>query len=166
MTNELRIDPKKSCEISFLMDVQTPLIREGMKPSGGKATVFFRIMVVFAVHLLFIGGLLVQGCKQTSIKSLDTALPEPNANPTPAKVAPPQTSPPAAKAAPIVPAIKAAVVSPASDATFYTVKPSDTLAQIAQSHHTSVKKLKDLNGLKTNSIVIGQKLKLPPAKVA
>jgi len=43
----------------------------------------------------------------------------------------------------------------------YTVKSSDTLYGIAKKHHTTVSKLKSMNGLKSDVIRDGQKLKLP-----
>lgn len=49
----------------------------------------------------------------------------------------------------------------ASGGSTYTVKSGDTLVKIAKSHGTSVKALKDLNGLKLTTIKVGQKLKIP-----
>jgi len=47
------------------------------------------------------------------------------------------------------------------DATTYTVKSGDTLSKIAKLNHTSFKKIMAMNDLKTTSIKVGQKLKLP-----
>jgi LysM repeat protein len=43
----------------------------------------------------------------------------------------------------------------------YIVKKGDTLSQIAQKQHTTVAKIKKANGLKSDSIAVGQKLKIP-----
>jgi LysM repeat protein len=43
----------------------------------------------------------------------------------------------------------------------YVVKAGDSLTRIAANHDTSVKALKSLNGLKTDRINVGQKLKVP-----
>ncbi len=43
----------------------------------------------------------------------------------------------------------------------YTVKSNDTLYGIAKKHHTTVSKIKNLNGLSSDTIHGGQKLKLP-----
>ena len=45
-----------------------------------------------------------------------------------------------------------------------TVSPGDTLWRISWAHGISVKKLKEMNGLATNDIVVGQKLKVPVSK--
>lgn len=47
----------------------------------------------------------------------------------------------------------------------YTVKSGDTLTGIAQSHHVTVRALRAENDLKTDSIKVGQKLKIPKATV-
>lgn len=43
----------------------------------------------------------------------------------------------------------------------YTVKSGDSLGQIAQNHRTSTKVLKELNMLSSDTIFVGQQLKLP-----
>ena len=47
-----------------------------------------------------------------------------------------------------------------SDGT-YTIKSGDNLGSIAKRHGTTVAKLRDANGLKTDQIKVGQKLKVP-----
>ena len=49
---------------------------------------------------------------------------------------------------------------PASNKKMYTVKKGDTLSSIAQKNKTTVSKLKKLNNLKSDTINVGQKLKL------
>lgn len=48
------------------------------------------------------------------------------------------------------------------DSNVYVVKSGDTLSRIATAHKTTVKDLKSINGLTTDRINVGQKLKLPP----
>lgn len=43
----------------------------------------------------------------------------------------------------------------------YTVAAGDTLSIIAQAFNTTVRKIKDMNGMKNDSIRIGQKLNIP-----
>jgi LysM repeat protein len=50
--------------------------------------------------------------------------------------------------------------------TWYTVKARDSLFKIARQQGTTVRAIKSLNHLKTDQLRIGQRLKLPPAKVA
>ncbi|MFN0065717.1 MAG: LysM peptidoglycan-binding domain-containing protein [Chlamydiales bacterium] len=45
--------------------------------------------------------------------------------------------------------------------TIYTVKPGDSLGQIALEYKTDIKTLKELNALSRDTIVVGQKLKIP-----
>lgn len=48
-----------------------------------------------------------------------------------------------------------------AEAGTYVVKSGDNLGKIAKSHGTTVAKLREANGLKTDQIKVGQKLKLP-----
>jgi LysM repeat protein len=43
----------------------------------------------------------------------------------------------------------------------YEVKPGDILEKIARKNNTSVKKIKELNGLTNDRIFVGQRIKLP-----
>lgn len=83
------------------------------------------------------------------------------------RLASPPTSPAprpivALAAAPVVSKAGAAV-SPGRPATIYMVKPADTLSRIAKAHGTTVNAVKVANGLATDRIGIGMKLKLPEA---
>jgi LysM repeat protein len=55
------------------------------------------------------------------------------------------------------------VGTPAVQENVYVVKSGDTLSRIATRNNTTVSALKQLNGLTTDRINVGQKLKLPPA---
>ncbi|GGB12007.1 LysM peptidoglycan-binding domain-containing protein [Macrococcus hajekii] len=54
-----------------------------------------------------------------------------------------------------------ALYSYTADASEYTVKPNDSLWQIAMQYNTSVTELKTLNNLSSNLIFVNQKLQLP-----
>jgi LysM repeat protein len=45
----------------------------------------------------------------------------------------------------------------------YTVKSGDTLSRIAHTHHSTVKAIKSVNGLASDLIIVGAKLKIPSA---
>jgi LysM repeat protein len=92
------------------------------------------------------------------------------ANPTldPAKLRPGQKIqiPPAAPAAPGKAAAGLGYKEPAgaesaTAASVYTVKPGETLTRIAKAHGTTVKAIRTANSLKSDHLIVGQKLKLP-----
>lgn len=58
------------------------------------------------------------------------------------------------------------VGSEATSSSTYTVKSGDTLIRIAKKHGVSVKALKAANGLQTDRIKVGEKLKLPETESA
>ncbi len=47
----------------------------------------------------------------------------------------------------------------------YTIKSGDTLGAIAYGNGINIRQLKEMNGLKTNNIRVGQKIKIPAEKV-
>jgi LysM repeat protein len=240
------------------MNTPSPLIPQGTTPSRGKSTFFFKVLMILTVHVVLIGGMLLQGCKDTNKTDTADNGPKPDtttastdtsnvppvtaagisnavANPQqpasqqpqvtqaplpPAQPLPPATVTPAAPPAATgaseyviasgdtlgaiahknglalkalmdanpginpkklhigqkvqIPAGASSVASAASpgaaapdmaaapgDATTYTVKSGDTLSKIAKLNHTTFKKIMALNDLKTTSIKVGQKLKVP-----
>ncbi|MBC8003308.1 MAG: LysM peptidoglycan-binding domain-containing protein [Opitutaceae bacterium] len=56
--------------------------------------------------------------------------------------------------------------SAAPEFTTYVVKSGDTLTRVAKVNGTTLKAVRSLNGLKTDQIKVGQKLKLPAPKAA
>ena len=48
--------------------------------------------------------------------------------------------------------------------TVYQVKAGDNLTKIAKAHATTVKAIRSFNDLKTDRIVVNQKLRIPPAE--
>ena len=61
---------------------------------------------------------------------------------------------------PTAPSVAMATVGNGSE-NAYLVKSGDTLLKIAQANHSTVKEIKALNGLTTDRIKVGDKLKLP-----
>lgn len=49
----------------------------------------------------------------------------------------------------------------ATSSTSHHVQPGDSLEKIAKKYHTTVKELKVANGLRSNKIIVGQKLNIP-----
>ncbi len=61
-------------------------------------------------------------------------------------------------------AVKSAPVAASGDV--YTVKSGDMLGSIAVAHKTTIRALKQLNGLSSDKLQVGQKLKLPKGSAA
>lgn len=141
-----------------------------------------------AVALLVV-GLLIQGCRDHHSPgeaanedgagaAANPASPPPLAAPAqpetnstiPLAAAPAaQPSADAASALPApapTPSAETPPAHPAPAPAVYVVKSGDTLGRIARTHHTSVRALKAVNGLKSDRIVVGEKLKLPRATAA
>jgi LysM repeat protein len=52
------------------MNTPSPLIPQGATPPRGKSSLYFKILMILTVHVVVIGGMLLQGCKDTSTKDL------------------------------------------------------------------------------------------------
>ena len=89
----------------------------------------------------------------TTVKAIEAA--NPTVNPLKLQIGQKLVLPPPQAA---TPPTAAAVVDP----NVYVVKSGDTLSRIANNYKTTVKELKSINGLTTDRINVGQKLKLPP----
>jgi LysM repeat protein len=129
------------------------------------------IVVVAAIVLLLV-GLLIEGCQTERATAATPAgnasgLSAPQANPPLAAAQKPNPSPQPnldTTARPASPISKAAVAATANHPqTLYVVKPGDTLTRIAKAHGTTVKALKAANGLESDRIIAGAKLKIPEA---
>jgi LysM repeat protein len=228
------------------MSNANPLIPQGsLLEQKARSRPHLRVAIfIVAIHLVFLGGLLMQGCKredqiastqptnETTLPALDTnalygtglplgtgavaQLPEPTNYIPPAPIITPAPQPAPATtsqeysvakgdsfysigkkfgvtasaiakanagvdstrlkvgqklqipASATTPSPVAAPDSPAATGgapETYVVKTGDTLTRVARTHGTTAAALRDLNGLKTDRINVGQKLKVP-AKAA
>ena len=118
--------------------------------------VFFGIL---AAHVVFLLGLLITEYRRELVVS---------AKELPAATAPPVVPATGALAASSAPAQASLPRSPVSSTlvaahpeTVYSVISSDTLNSIARMHGTTVKAIKAANGLSTEHLTVGQKLKIP-----
>lgn len=133
----------------------------------------FKKGVITAVALLIalLVGLLIQGCvsEHSQAGTPDSAANQPAAAPEASKAQSPvilqfQPKPAATSTAvPARPVTLTTPVVPPPTAVAYTVERGDTLGRIARTHGTTVKAIQAANGLATDRIVIGEKLKLPAA---
>lgn len=108
------------------MNTPSPLVPQGTTPSKNKSTIRIAFFTILIVHVVFIGGLLIQGCTKDNPPAGDSTAPKTNADlamPNNGDVAamPAATDPtaglPAATATaptPTAPAATAAVAAPAS----------------------------------------------------
>lgn len=170
------------------MNTTTPLIREGITPFRGKSSFFFKVMLVLSVHLVVIGVMLLQGCKNTNTDSAarDTTMAGDDASnlppasgegaSNPAVNAPqnriqPAPQQPQLKQAPLQPLQSATVTSVAASAVpmakEYVIVSGDTLRGIARKSGVALKSLMDANpGINPMKLQAGQKLKVPVSKAA
>jgi LysM repeat protein len=118
--------------------------------------VFFGIL---AANVVFLLGLLITEYRRELVVSAKE-LPAGTAPPAmPAAGALAASSAPAQASLPCPPVSSTPV--PAHPETVYSVISSDTLNSIARMHGTTVKAIKAANGLSTEHLTVGQKLKIP-----
>ncbi len=53
-----------------------------------------------------------------------------------------------------------------ADDSVYRIVDGDTLEKIARRNHTTIRRIKEVNGLTSDRIIVGQKLKIPPSENA
>ncbi len=156
------------------MNTPNPLVPQGSLQSRGKSTVRIAFFTIAAIHVVFIGGLLMQGCKKSEDKPVvvedtnavpalppldvtDTNVPMTNVG-APAITntqAPVNVAPPVDVAPP--------VVAPES-AREYVITKGDSFSTIAKKMGVSVKAIEQANpGVNSSRLQIGQKLQIPAA---
>ena len=129
-------------------------------------------IAVVAGGILLMVGLLIEGCMSqhaqaagTPVATTDlqpaTTLPASMTANKPMVLPPPATQPAALQ--PKTPVSKADTTAASKPQTLYTVKTGDNLTRIAKTHGTTVKAIEAANGLATDHISVGMKLKLPEA---
>ncbi|HET7030442.1 MAG TPA: LysM peptidoglycan-binding domain-containing protein [Candidatus Limnocylindrales bacterium] len=127
-------------------------LRLQFERAPGQAALVGLMLVAFAVVAIarFSGGTAPAAGPSPSPSS-QPALASPSQQVTPAPTATPSASP-------------ATSPSPSAGPSFrttYTVKRGDTLIGIASKFKTTASKIKALNGLKSNTLKVGQVLKIP-----
>jgi LysM repeat protein len=137
----------------------------------------FKKSVIIGVGIVvaLLTGLLILGCKSEhdqaasanavseNISQVKTIAFAPTLATEPPTVVTPKTSTSSPIAAPAIVSKTGATAPTVQTATIYVVKPADSLSRIAKVHGTTVSALKAANGLDTDRIAIGMKLKLPEA---
>jgi LysM repeat protein len=136
------------------------------------------VLVVVAGTTILLAVLLILGCNSEHAKAASamavatddataasaTSVAASATEPSPDSIqTSPAPSPIAALAMAPVVSKEGATAAASRTAAIYVVKPADTLGRIAKIHGTTVNALKAVNGLGTDRIGIGMKLKLPEA---
>lgn len=150
------------------MNTPNPLVPQGSLPARGKSTVRIAFFTIAAIHVVFIGGLLMQGCKKSETKTGEMT--DTNTAPSiPPFVEPVATNPPPSNvtAAPNVevptpPTVP--VVNPSFGAQEHVVTKGDNFSAIAKKYGVSVKAVEQANpGVSSSKLKVGQKLQIPAA---
>jgi len=146
------------------MNNSNPLVPQGSnleQKFKGRSRVKLAVLCVFAAHVLFLGPLLIQGCKREQppatvvetnalppLDSFSSDLTQLTNTPT---LPPPETNLPVAP-----PEV------PAPSATEYTVVKGDSFSTIGRKFSVTVKAIADANpGVDSTKLQIGQKLVIP-----
>lgn len=129
-------------------------------------------IAVVATGVLLMVGLLIEGCMSQHAQAANTpaattdlqpstTLPASMTAPKPVVLPPPPAQPAALQ--PKTHVSKADTATPGHPQTIYVVKTGDNLTRIAKTHGTTVKAIEAANGLASDHISVGMKLKLPEA---
>lgn len=185
------------------MNNPSPLVPQGTTPPRPKSSLYFKVLMILTVHVVVIGGMLLQGCKDTNSApktdastSSQTASASPDTSAANTNNTPDTTSLPPQQPLPTVPSVSNAAVNPTptlpptastplpnnlpptvatqppgaasmGDTREYAVIHGDTLATIAHRNGVSLKSLMDANpGVNPRKLRVGQKLELPASSGA
>lgn len=177
------------------MNTPSPLVPQGTSPSKNKSTIRIAFFTILIVHVVFIGGLLIQGCtkdnppadngagtKTNAMDSMpnsadvatlpaatDTTASLPSATTTaPVPAATSAVTAPTAAIPSATPAPIASVTPAATGATHeYTIAKGDMLGTIAKKNGVTLKALQEANpGVNAMRLQVGQKIQIPAAASA
>jgi LysM repeat protein len=183
--------PQRQRTSTKAMNNTSPLVPQGSLPPKGKSTIKIAFFTIVAIHVVVIGGMLMQGCSkdkagataqkvddqaqpiaavptQDPMATQDPAAPAANVGqPAPITAAPapaPAPTPaPAPAPAPIVATPAPAPAAPA-EGKEYKIAKGDTLGAIAKKNHVSLKALQTANpGVDEKKLQIDQKIVIPAA---
>jgi LysM repeat protein len=133
---------------------------------AGSQVALVALMVVAFLALAFArfsgsGAGAVESPSPSAIAASASPSPSPTRRPTPSPSPSTSISPSGSPAASLAPSPAASASAAPGFSTTYTVKSGDTLSGIATTYGTTVQAIKNLNGLTSNNLRIGQKLKIP-----
>lgn len=162
-----------------------------LEQQAGKRSHIRIIAFIVGVHVVFLGGILIQGCKPgedakkaastTPATTNDSGLPQENpnyyknldpasnvvSNPTNNYPAPEAAAPTNAVAHGTPPVNEPSNAPQAQAASEYEIKPGDTFAKVAKSHGVGLKAVLAANpGVDAARLKIGQKIQIPTPQAA
>jgi LysM repeat protein len=159
------------------MNTPNPLIPQGLltKESKGKANIRIAVFTILALHVVLLGGLLMQGCKPEVKKDAQDTLSPTNAfsqlpespyhsntNPPPDSIVGSVTQAPPVVQMESVPPTPAPTPTPAFNTIEYTVARGDNYHKIGNAKGVSVRMLEKANpGVDPLKLKVGQKLQIP-----
>ncbi len=178
------------------MNTPNPLLPQGTLPPSARSNLYFKILMIFVVHIVVLGGILMVGCKNTATtekpKTDDVA--GGPANPTtapgtdlstPAPMTSPSGTTPGAATLPgagasgtlpalattpattVTPPLNTPAVAPATGGSVYVVAAGDLLSTIARKNGVTLKALEEANpGVDPKKLQVKQKLQIPASPVA
>jgi LysM repeat protein len=170
---QLNLNERTTIIVVKKMNTPNPLIPQGiLSQTRGKTNIRIVVFTILALHVVLLGGLLMQGCKPEAKKEAKenelatNGLPlmapyEPNTNlpaETPLPTLAQNTNVPVTPIdtlAPITPA-------PVGPTTEYAVRKNDSLAKIAKAKGVTLKALQQANpGVDPRKLKVGQKIQVP-----
>jgi LysM repeat protein len=159
------------------MNKPNPLVPQGTLPDKGKAQIRITVFAILAVHVVMLGVLLIAGCNRKTQDQADSGIP-----PVPPPVGdtnwPAQPSAVTQEVARLAPT----PVVPVQDTIAPTLPPSEPVATgvsehtiakgesfytLGKKYGVGYKAIADANpGVNPNRLKIGDKIKIPPPKMA
>jgi LysM repeat protein len=173
------------------MNTTNPLLPQGTLPPPGRSSLYFKILIVFAFHIVLLGGILMVGCKDTSRSSappkdavVDSTPMSPTspdaypAPPTPVSIplppaplpqTPSSTTPAITGNSTTIPsgpqpALPPTPATTAHEATDYVIAPGDTFGALSKKFNVSLKAIEDANpGVDPKKLQPKQTVHIPAA---
>ncbi|MEP6663860.1 MAG: LysM peptidoglycan-binding domain-containing protein [Verrucomicrobiota bacterium] len=148
------------------MNTPNPLIPQGSLPSRKKSTVYIAFFTIFAIHIVFLGGLLIQGCKKSETKPAEETNAAPVFPPMTNDIPPVDTTtnpPPPPVNTNVETHVEPTPAVPTNEGgQEYIIAKGDTYSVIAKKMGVTVKALERANpGVNPNKLQISKKLQVP-----
>lgn len=160
------------------MNKPNPLVPQGTFPDKGKAQIRITVFAILAVHVVMLGVLLIAGCNRKTQDQADNGMPPvppPPVADTNWPGQPPAVTQEVAHLAPTPVAPVQDTVTPtptpsepvAAGVSEHTIAKGESFYTLGKKYGVGYKAIADANpGVNPNRLKIGDKVKIPPTKVA